>query len=96
MTSVDAYVIQVARYGTEGVLEVAALDLTPDGYAELLRRLVKSPASDAAGFAVRCATPGCLVNFVPSRRGQTYHSPACRQMAHRFRAGSSSRFSGSG
>jgi hypothetical protein len=85
--SVDAYLQHAQRFGTEGLLEAASKDLTEADYAELLRRLAGRPNVEGDGVAIRCATPGCLVVFVPARKGQRYHDAACRQRAKRVRAG---------
>jgi hypothetical protein len=77
---VDAYVRHVERYGPEGVLEAAAHELSQAEYRQLRLRL-------GAGDTIAYATPGCSVVFVPERKGQRYHSDACRQKAHRSRSG---------
>ena len=80
MSAVDRYVRHVERFGQESALEAAAAELTEAEYRRLLLRL-------GDGGTVECATPGCPVVFVPARKGQRYHSDACRQKAHRIRRG---------
>ena len=74
------YVHHAERFGSDGVLDAAARDLDEAELVELRRRLEGTDQ-------VTCATPGCPVMFVPRRKGQRYHSDACRQKAHRIRRG---------
>ncbi len=77
---IDSYVRHAERFGPDGVFDVAARDLRDAELAELRRRLTQPDS-------IVCATPGCVVMFVPRRKGQRYHSDACRQKAHRIRRG---------
>jgi hypothetical protein len=76
--SLDDYLRHIERFGSDGVLDAAAADLDEPALAELRQRLGQSNT-------IQCATPGCLVVFIPARKGQRYHSSACRQKAHRHR-----------
>ena len=77
---IEAYLRHAERFGPDGILDAAARDLRDAELAELRRRLEEPDQ-------VTCATPGCGVMFIPRRKGQRYHSDACRQKAHRIRRG---------